>query len=139
MADYYLSDANLTDRLSADLTSSELDTSTKRQDLIRGPATARVDALTPALGPFGDSADTGFSSIINLAAICYACAMAWRILTNDPNNGQAVTWEQMGDKIMMVDAKGQSHLTLSATVQVGTPDIKRDRDDESDDDVDVVE
>jgi hypothetical protein len=140
MATYYCTDANLTDRISQDLTGSEVDTEAKRTAKCRAPATARIDSLVPGQSPFADIAATPATpSVIQQACIAFALAELFRILSNNPDNGLAETYERQANNIMQVDENGLSHLTLSSNyLSFGTPDIQRDRDEEAEDEEDLV-
>lgn len=137
MATYYLTDADLTDRLPS-LTNSELSLSAVRALKLRLPATALVDSMIRPLGPFAD-VDTGNTPTdIQQAAVAYALGIAHRILANNPDVPAAVTWDGIGNRILKVQPDGTSRWVSASATVVGMPQITRDRDDEAEDEQDIV-
>lgn len=139
MATYYCTDADITDRISTDLTGTQIADATTRTNKLRAPATAWVDSKVPLLGPFADAgASPATPDLIRQAAIAYALSIAHRILSVNATDAQAQTWEAVAKDLLQVDAQGVSHLMLSSTVSFGTPDLTRDRDEEREDEQDLV-
>ena len=139
MPTYYCTDANITDRLSGDLTSSDIATADNRTDKLRAPATALVDAYLPEQAPFANITDgTPTPSVIQEACIAFCLWLANQILKNNSTDPQAVMYFELAEKILQV-RDGKAMLVLSGNyVAIGTPDIKRDRDDEDIDEIGTV-
>jgi|TARA_Y100000310_G_scaffold473_1_gene536 hypothetical protein len=136
----YASDGDITDRISTNLTGSDIDDATKRSNKLILPATAIIDAYLVEQSPFADiAASPATPEVIHQACIMYCLAIANRVLANNSNDEQAKTWEALGDKILQVDSNNKAHLVLASVTTIALVDMTRDLNEERQDEQNVVQ
>jgi hypothetical protein len=107
----YLSDANLTDRLPSDLTSTDISSSALRLSICITPACAWVDSVYPGKAPFTATPNT--ETLVKMACLEFAIYMAHSVMAQIK---QADASLARAKSLLMVD---ESTGTAQAAFEVG--------------------
>lgn len=133
MANYYCSDAQLTERMETDHPS--LDSAAKRLARLRNPASRWVDSKYPYRGQFADIDDASPpNAVIQEATIAYGLYLAQWIMTSNAKEAQAQGLLEHATALLRIDKDtGEARFDPDAvTAPVATGTMTRDRDDERD-------